>query len=79
MHYLNELMNAGHTLAPTPSNPDDPIDLSAIQATHQQHQITLQQLLKGRISLLWAETQKSYLQLFPERSKKATGIDGRYI
>jgi hypothetical protein len=56
-----------------PTNPEDPIDRLAIDATNQQHQITWNHFLKGRISVLWAHTQEAYLQLFPERSTKATG------
>jgi hypothetical protein len=73
VHYLNELMKTGHNITQIPTNLDDPIDHLAITATNQQHQITWQQLLKGRISILWAQTQQEYLQLFPDRSKKTTG------
>ena len=73
LHYLNELMATGHNITPIPTNLDDPVDHLAITATNQQHQITWQQMLKGRISLLWAQTQQEYLQLFPDRNKKTTG------
>jgi len=73
MHYLNELLDGGISVSTIPTNQDDPIDRMAIEATNQQHQISWNHFLKGRISQLWAPTQEAYLQLFPERGKKSTG------
>jgi hypothetical protein len=74
MNNLVELFMVEKEFSHPPAiNRADPIDSMALGATEQQHRISWDQFLRGRMSRLWAETQEEYLKSLPERPTKLTG------